>query len=367
MKKLLDGSLPELPNGKVLNNPVAAMTLALSNLSRDIVEYLRWTRTDVTHVPADHWLVSYLIIATSKLGYKPELTPQESFNRTDYLTEELARVFGFTTEYNAGRLHIGDNGAVTIYVVGKSQRRKQINANTPYWNMVPLRFLAHSSTSLAMGNHAEPEDLVGSGFDVIELDLAILHYQATKFTEFWLSHSPDAPRSLQQFVAMDVLPKLKQSQYDIAIMNRMVAMVTHAPVSMTVPRLPKSFPDRHREMDNVLKMHLDFILGRELTFEQAIAFIPTPLGNNPFITLSFDEYLPTRQIGWALLITRYSLLTYLFTICRVDKDRSRRWPIGEIKRAIKRIDNDSGMSVVLNLSARREFKDKLNGLLSMVE
>lgn len=366
MKKLLDGTLP-IPNSGVMNSPVAAMALALSNLSRDITEYLRWTRTDVTHVPADHWLVSYLIIASGKLGYRPDLSPMESFNRTDFLTEELSRTFGFTTEYNAGRLHIGDNGSVTVYVVGKSPRRSQITMNTPYWAMTAVRYLAHSSTSLAMGNHAEPEDLIGSGYDVIELDLGILHYQVTRFTEYWLSHNPESPRSLQQFVAMDVLPKLKQSQYDIAIMNRLTAMVNHVPVSMTVPRLPKSFPDRHREMDNALMMHLDFVMGRELSFEMAIGFLPTTLGNNPFKVLSFDEYLPTRQMGWALLITRFNLLSYLFTICRVDRDRSRRWPIGEIKRAIKRIDNDSGLGVVLNLSARKEFRAKLQALLSMTE
>lgn len=364
MKKLLDGRLPE-PNGGQTNSTVAGMPLALSNISRDISEYLKWCRTDVKAVAADHWLVSYLIIATSKIGYHHELPPRASFTRSDFATEELARAFGFTTEYNAGRLHIGDNGAVTIYIVGQSPRRKEIDANTPWWSMTAMRFLAHSSTSLSLGNHADPEEFIGSGFDVIEIDLAILHYQAVQFMRYWSVNAPDKPRSIQMMVAMDVLPRLKLSQYDIAIMNRMTAVAKGFPISKEQVRLSKSFPDRTPEMDRALAAQTHFLLGRDMPFETAIASLPFTLNNNPFKVLSLDDYSYSRAINWAVLIARYGLLDYLFAICRVDPERSGRYPVNDIVRTIKRIEGDNGLAQTLSSSARRDFKEKLAEILAL--
>lgn len=365
MKKILDGQLP-IPNGGQTNTSIAGMNLALSNLTLDITEYLRWTRTDVTAVGANHWLVNYLLIATGKLGYRHELSPQESFNRTDFATEELARAFGFTSESNAGRLHIGDNGAVTIYVIGKSPRRKQVNQNTPYWEMVPMRYLSHGSTSLAMGNHAEPEDGIGCGIQVIELDLSLLHYQAIQFMNYWYTKSPDNPRSLQQMVSMNVLARLKLSQYDIASMNRMMAKAKGLPVNNLPVRLSKSFPDRHPEMDRVLTAHTQFLLGQELSFEGAIAALDFPLKNNPFKVLSFDDYSYSRAITWALLIARFGLVDYLFAICRVTKERSGKWPVNDIKRTITRISNDSGFNQALSYSERSAVREHIDSILKQI-
>lgn len=366
MKKLLDGLLP-VPAGSIATNKVARTDLAINNLSRDIAEYLSWKQVDVTSVAADHWLISYLTIATGKIGYHTDLDPRESFTRTDFLTEELARAFGFTTEYNAGRLHIGDNGAVTIYIVGKSPRRKQINARTPYWKMTPMRYISHGSTNLSMGSMAEPEELVGSGFQVIEIDLAILHLQAIRFMEFWMKQNPESPRGLQMMVSMHVLPRLKLSQYDIAIMNRLTAIVQSSPYNNQVVRLSKSFPDRHREVHNVLEDLAKVLVGRELSFEAALAAIPAPLNNSMFITLSMDDYSYSRQINWAVLIARIDLLIYCFAICRVDPLRSKRWTVlNDIKRTIKRIENDSGFSQVLALSMRQELRNKIDDLERMM-
>ena len=365
MKKLLNGQL-FVPYGGQTISSVAGMSLAINNLSKDIRDYIDWKKTDVTAVPIDHWLVNYLLLSTGKLGYRTDLQPKESFARTDFAVEELARVFGFTTEYNAGRLHIGDNGAVTIYVVGKSPRRKQIDASTPFWNMAAMRYISHGSTSMAMGNNAEPEEFVGSGFDVVEIDLGILHYQAVAFMNYWYKRNPDSPRSLQQLVAMHVLPMLKLSQYDIAIMNRMTAIAQGTPINLESPRLSKSFPDRHREMDLALKSHVPYLLGRDLSFEDAIAALAFPLKNNPWVTLSMDDYSFSRQINWAVLVARYSLLTYLFAICRIDPSRSKRYPVNDIVRSIKRIENDNGLSQVLGLTMRRDFKEKIVALLDQI-
>ena len=366
MKKLLDGNILYSPSQQ-LESPVASTALAMSNLSRDISTYIQWRNQDVTHVPADHWLVSYLLIAISKIGYNPTLTIQETLKRADSVSTELARVFGFTTEYSAGRLHIGDNGDTTVYLIGKSPYRKVINDTTPHWNIVPLRFLSHSSTSMSMGNHAEAEELIGSGYTVIELDLGLLHYQAVQFINYWTTRNPEAPRNLQQLVAMHVLPKLKQSQYDIALMNRITALVQAGPLNSKQYRLTKSFADRHTEIDHTLTAIAKAALVKELSFTQAISLLPTPLKNNPFITLSFNDYLETRNIGWALLVTRYGLMDYLFNICRVDANRSKRWPIDAFSRQIRRMVNSGTMSAVLNLSDREAFMNKVKALLEMAE
>ena len=322
-----------------------------------------WRNRDVTSVPADHWLVSVIFTLGQKLGYDLERTVEDIYRRVDFLSNEIAMTFGFTTMSNTGRLHIGDSGSTTIYLIGKSPMRKGVTRNTPYIDMVPIRYISHDSTNVTIGSPAEAEDLVGLGIDVIELDLGLLMLQFTLWTKEQLESGETDLRSVLQFVAMHVLPKLKRSQYAIAMMNRITAIAEGMPVSDTFYRLSKSFPDRTRDCQAILSALSEIYLDRDLTFEYLIGSLPVPMMGTLGIASSCPDYLPTRQVTWALVLARYNLVRYLFALGRVDPTRAKRYPVNDIRRIINRLMNDGGLRQVIGISQRKDIEARLEDLI----
>lgn len=343
--------------------PVAASNQFIANFELDIKAYLDWRNRDISSVPADHWMVSLIFTLGQKLGYDLDRTVEDVYRRVGFLTTEIASTFGFTTVSNAGRLHIGDSGNTTIYLVGESPFRSGVTRLTPYEDIVPIRYLSHDSTNLCMGSPAEAEPLIGLGMDSIELDLGLLMLQFTLWTKAQMESGETDLRTPQFFVAMHVLPKLKCSQYAIAFMNRITAIAEGLPVNDTNYRLSKAFPNRSQVGQNVLESISRIILSRDVSFEYLLGVLPVPVMRSLGQVVTLPDYLPTRQVTWALVLSRYNLLRYLFAMARVDVFRAKRWPVNDIRRVITRMINDGGLRMTLGMSAREEVQRKLEDLV----
>lgn len=360
MFDLTGGSLPE----DVEVSPVGASRQFIENYTQDIQAYLKWKATDVSDVPADHWMVSMLTTLAQKVGYDLSRTVEDIYRRAGYLANEIAMTFGFTSQSNAGRIHIGDSGNKTVYLIGESPFRRGVTRSTPYWDMNPIRFLSHDSTNLTLGNNAESEDLIGLGLDVIEIDLGLLMLQYTLWMREQLASEEKYKRTPQMYVAMHVLPRLKFSQYAIAIMNRCCAIAEGLPVNNVPVRLSKSYIDRTASGQKIFETFTKIMLSKQTTFEKLIGTLPVPLVGTLGRATSVGQYAPTAQVTWALVLGRYNLLRYLWALGRVEPNHSKMYPINDIRRIIGRVLGANGMSAALD---RRTFQDvamKLDALLS---
>lgn len=360
MFDLIGGKLRE----DVKPTPVAASEQFIRNFELDIKAYLDWRNEDISFVPVDHWMVSLLFTLGQKLGYDLERSVSDIYRRVAALTNEVSSTFGFTTVSNAGRLHIGDSGNTTIYLVGESPLRAGVSRTTHYKDIVAIRYLSHDSTNLTIGSPAEAERLIGLGMDVIELDLGLLMLQFTLWTKAQLESGETDLRTPQLFIGMHVLPKLKYSQYALAMMNRITAIAEGLPVSDTSYRLSKAFANRSQVGQNVLDSISKIILGRDVTFEYLLGFFPVPMMTSLGQAMTIPEYLPTRQVTWALVLSRYNLLRYLFALGRVDPIRAKRYPVNDIRRIITRMINDGGLRQTLGISARMDMEAKLEDLIT---
>lgn len=360
MFDIVSGKLPV----DVKPSPVSASSLLIQNFEMDIRNYIDWRNRDVSSVPVDHWMVSLIFTLGQKLGYDLNRSVEDIYRRVDFLSNEIAMTFGFTTMANPGRLHIGDSGNTTIYLIGKSPLRKGVSRTTPYADMVPIRYLSHDSTNVSMGSPAEKEELIGLGMDAIEIDLGLLMLQFTLWTKEQVESGETDLRNPQMFVGMHVLPKLKFSQYAIAFMNRIAATAEGLPTNDTFYRLSKGFADRTRDCQNIISQLAEVYLKRDVTFEYLLGSLPVPMMGTLGVAGTIPEYIPTRQITWALVLSRYNLVRYLFALGRVDPVRAKRYPVNDIRRVINRLINDGGLRQTLGISQRKDIEAKLDDLIT---
>jgi len=360
MFDLTGGSLPE----DVAPSPVGASNQFISNYEQDIKAFIQWRNNDVSFVAADHWLVSMLTALAQKVGYDLSRTVEDIYRRCGFLSNEIAMTFGFTAQSNHGRMHIGDSGNKTIYLIGESPFRRGVTRSTPYSNMVPVRYLSHDSTNLTLGSNAESEDLIGLGFDVVEIDLGLLMLQYTLWMKEQMDSEERDKRTPQMFVSMHVLPKLKFSQYAIAIMNRCCAIAEGNPVNNQVIRLSKSYINRTEAGQKIFETFTRLMMSKKVTFEHLMGTLPVPLVGSLGRVTSIGEYAPTSQVTWALVISRYNVLRYLWALARMAPDRAREYPTNDVKRIFVRITSSNGMSSALD---RRTYTDVINKLDALLD
>jgi hypothetical protein len=230
--------------------------------------------------------------------------------------------------------------------------------------MVPVRYLSHDSTNLTLGSNAESEDLIGLGFDVVEIDLGLLMLQYTLWMKEQMDSEERDKRTPQMFVSMHVLPKLKFSQYAIAIMNRCCAIAEGNPVNNQVIRLSKSYINRTEAGQKIFETFTRLMMSKKVTFEHLMGALPVPLVGSLGRATSIGEYAPTSQVTWALVISRYNVLRYLWALARMAPDRAREYPTNDVKRIFVRITSSNGMSSALD---RRTYVDVVNKLDALLD
>lgn len=361
MFDLIGGKLQE----DVKPTPVAASNQFISNFELDIKSYIDWRNRDISFVPVDHWMVSLLTTLAQKLGYDLSRSVEDIYRRAGFLANEIAMTFGFTTGSNMGRLHIGDNGNKTIYLLGESPMRVGVTRTTPYTDMVAIRYLSHDSTNLTIGSSAEAEELIGLGMDAIEIDLGLLMLQYTLWMKEQLESNVEvAKRTPQIFVGMHVLPKLKVSQYAIAMMNRCCAIAEGLPVNDIAYRLSKAFNNRTSVGQNICEAFTGLMLSKNnVTFEYLIGTLPVPMVPTLGVACALTEYPPTQQVTWALVLSRYNLLRYLFALARIEPTRAKQYPANDIRRAIVRMASSGALRTVLSGSSYKDVEGKLEAII----
>lgn len=359
MFDLIGGSLPE----DAKPTPVGASNQFISNFELDIKSYIDWRNRDIGFVPPDHWMVSLLVTLATKLGYDLQRTVDDIYRRAGFLANEIAMTFGMTSQSTTGRVHIGDNGNRTVYLFGESPFRKGVTRNTPYTDMIAIRYLSHDSTNLTIGSNAEAEDLIGLGLDVIEIDLGLLMLQYTLWMREQLASEEQAKRTPQIFVGMHVLPKLKHSQYAIAAMNRCTAIAEGLPVNDVVTRLSKSFINRTQVGQTIFESFTRIILSKQVTWDYLIGTLPVPMVGTLGTACKLSQYAPTSQVTWALVLARYNLLRYLWALSRVEPTRAKSFPVNDVRRVIIRVLSSNGMSTALDSRLLKDVTMKLEDLI----
>jgi hypothetical protein len=201
---------------------------------------------------------------------------------------------------------------------------------------------------LPIGIDTSKED----GLAVILINVPML---AVQYRAFLLDQEAvEFPKTVMQFIGGYVLPNMLPRQLDLCLFNRAVlAMSGKASLSAPLVRHAFALSNYDHAVDVCLVQALDNVQKSSLSFRAILSALPSVYAPSQYEVLQLPDLAPTRQIDWALVLSRLKAVDFLFTAAGSQLLAKNQASINQMMRAVKA--NDTYASLRENLPAELFF------------
>lgn len=309
----------------------------------DVERVVQYYRYGAFAVKTNHLLVRLINAMNTPLSYELDRYYESATSRALF----TANTFEFTTAINQGKWHEGhfyhDCKELIIAYTGNDDP-SELDKN---WK--DLKAVHVLETPVSNLKYMVPNGIshnVERGQAVIGIDLAKLMIQYRGFV------MDQRARTLQglegnlsnaHFVAKYVLPNMLYSQTDLVITNRLINLFDGAPMGDSVKSLPFHISDYSALLDRSLNEVLKRIKDARLEYQNILKQIPVIFNDFP---LQMPDIAETRQVWWALFITRFKVIEFLWNLG--DKTRHfNQTHINKLLIDLKRFKSDNVFSTRL--------------------
>ncbi len=282
-------------------------------IEADIEKTLRYYRTYPTMVLSDHLLVT--ILNAIQLHF--ELPYNEFVDRVYDESQQLSMAMKLTSPIWRGGVRSKStfyNDDVTEIVTTLTYDMDLKTAVDEWYNLQPVKVYRHPFTDLSMaipnGKYPYP---VHQGVAVINIDITMLAlmYRRWYEEEGKVKESNDAMPTPRSFVAMFVLPNMLFSHFDLAVFNRMDTIQRRSFPDAMRRVHPFVLIDYSRFMDAWIKDVLKVLNDSTLSIPMMLTQTPLFFHKDLFMLFRLPDYPQTRQIDWALLVSKIHLIRFL--------------------------------------------------------
>lgn len=308
-------------------------------LKRELRKFELYYRRNAMVVRSSHLIVQML----QSLHVSTHYDPDTYVNLASDQVVPLAKAFKLTTPSTNGKLHSG-----VFY--GPDVKEVILLTNTPlpldlsydrWFSLSAIKVIDHPFDSLGLWVPDGLKEIEGEGYATIEINLPTLALQYIRWKEVrGLDLIQESIPSLMQFVHRFVLPNMMKSHLDIAIVNRAISHFDDEIPSGEYPNHPFHVTKFDRQFDRVMDSLVTKIEKRNLSFPQLLRAIPTVSSPDAFATLKLPKVAKTRQVDWALNLSR---LRHLAWLVKVTSDMggyaNSDWK-NKVRRGLRQMDND---------------------------
>lgn len=283
-------------------------------LLKSLNTFTTYYRTNSTAVQSSHLLVKLL----QNITVSQSLSLDKYYNSVDAITDNLAMAMGITNAISKGKIF-------NSVFYGNHSNEIIISIDTPFnpeyatkhWQSISaVRVLRHSRTNLAL-NPLRGNDRYPNEISVISINIPLLAIQYRAFREHEKSNLTlvnDNMRSAMQFVAMYVLPNMLASHLDHAIVNRFNRLVLGLPLDDFNSNTPFFQTNYTGRVDNTLKELISRFNTNKVRFEVILKSLQTVSNDSAFELMKLPNVAATRQVNWALVVSRIRMLESLLTL-----------------------------------------------------
>lgn len=328
-----------------------------------IFDLEQYYHTRVYAVKSNHFLINALNTINVPMQYSPERYVEACRARLNGVVREQR----MTSEVSVGQLHKGvfyGEGCSEILLAADTFF--DIDEVLVNWrNTVAVKPLWHPKSDMGFLLPNGKTTSTGTGLAVMEIDLAKLSLQYRQFSlDQWAKHSEkDSLLGAAHFIHMYVLPNLLGQQADIAIFNRLLNLYYGRPMGASLAKHAVSISNYNDKTDRVLNKVIDYLLTSKHSQAQVLGLIPTVLRDNAFLSLKMPDFPPTRQVWWAMLLSRLQVMAFLLDIGkRNGTNELSRDAINEIQINLKRLNREN----VLQTAVPRDLLFDITNLIDEI-
>lgn len=290
---------------------------AREGLRHNLKKVVEFYQTHSMAVESEHFLVRLLQSITT-----PKALPLDRYYAiVDALSLNLGMALKMTSSISKGHVFPG-----TFYGPGCTEVLIAENAdfdveavNRNWENVQAIRVLRHPRSDLGLNLPDGKKTGSETGFAVIAINIPMLavQYRAFRQREDEYSLRTGEPgRTIMQFIHMHVLPNMLYSHFDYVMFNRIYNLKRGAPLGESSKPHPFYITDFSQKLNAVHATVLVNLSAVGQDFAGILRSIPAVTKNNLDDVLVIPEMAPTRQVIWALALSRFPAIDFMLDMVK---------------------------------------------------
>lgn len=287
---------------------------------------------------------------------------------TDARAEYVARHFKLTSSGGPGQFFQGDfYGEGMEEIILYDDELFSLSDVVNNWkNVQAVKVIDHPISTLNLMVPNGIKHSTEEGRAVISINIAKLMIQYRCFVleqKRRLDAGGTSLLGVTHFVAMYVLPNMLYSHTDKVILNRLMNLALGAP--MGAATMTYVFPVKRLDnaLDKSLLTIVKYLENRSMDYSTYLRNCPAIFAEDQLDALKMPDIGPTRQVWWALQLSRLSVIEFLITHGGQKGINANRSLIGKMKIDISRLMNEHVFTLVLPKYEAQQIESEFGQLL----
>lgn len=331
----------------------AAFLNIKNRMIEDVTRIIEYYHTGTFFTRNDHILVKLIKTIATPLSYDLARYHEVTLARSLYAANALQ----LTSSIHAGRWFHGQfyyDCPERILAYNGLVDPEQVRAQWKHYEAVKVLECPVSNLNYLQPVGLPQQSETGLAVIGIELDALMIQYRCF-MEEQYQFRAQDSGYSLldaPHFVGRYVLPNMLKSQTDLALFNRMYNLLMGKPMGQAYRRHPFHVSDYRSQLDKVLDLYLKRLGGSKKTlyaYQEQLPYCFQP-------PLSMPDILDTRQVAWALFLTRLKAMEFFITLAGKTGLVTNRGFVNELKIDIRRFSSEKVFEVQLTQDMYLDLK-----------
>lgn len=300
-----------------------------AGLKRNIARIKDYYRYNPTIVPSQHFLVRLL----QSIAVPHSINTERYYDNVSLIAPRLSSVLGMTSSINRGKLFKNTfyKGSNEVLLSITERLIDVESANKRWKELAPVKVLMHPVSTVNLSLPDGRQDLEETGMVVVSIDVPLLalQYRAFCIEQQYLNNG--AQLTIMQFIRMYVIPNMLESHLDYAIFNRIRKLHLKEPIPNFEQTHSIILIDYSNQIDGVLTRVISLLKNQVNSFSKILLTLPAITENDQSYLNEFPNTAVTRQVSWALVLTKIPVMGFLASISSTEKTNVN---VGELNRFI---------------------------------
>lgn len=314
---------------------------------RELANVVDFYNTRIYAVKTNHFLSNILYQLDVPLQYDLDRYVELANARAAYIAKSVQ----MTSEINRGKIFQGVfyGPGCDELIIYDDEYFNPYQAERHWEQLTPVKVLLHPKSDLGLVLPNGKYTATGEGLAVISVNVAMLALQYRCFLmkqQTKIQHGNDI-LGISHFIHMYVLPSMLYSQLDITLLNRLMNLYYGKPMGKALVKHSFTVTNYAHRMDTLLERVLESLTNRVPRFELVLNQMPTVVAATMREALQLPDLAPTRQLQWALVLSRLNVMAFLIDLAGEQSSAQNRAAINQIQRILVRMASENVFNAVL--------------------
>jgi hypothetical protein len=205
------------------------------------------------------------------------------------------------------------------------------------------------------------------GIAVISINIPMLVLQYREYQKYEDSIAltkGESPRGLTHYIHSYALTNMLYSHLDVAVFNRLYNLLVGAPLGESDRKHSFYIQDYSDKVTNLQLLQLRTLERNPRKLDAMMKMVPLVTESNLSELVKLPDMVPTRQVVWALVLSRLQTLSFLYS-SSIDEARVRNGSeVNRISRMFELFSIESILEKVLPVDLFLDCKRQVDKIQS---